>query len=81
LGWSVTKVKNYSALSKVTQKAWDAIVTNVSSVTEEVTNVTFSEGILRPIIPLTPDQQLQLVTDLIDETITKAKFKKLAGAV
>ena len=33
-------------LSKVTQKAWEAIVTKLNDVTAEVTNVTFSEGIL-----------------------------------
>jgi len=78
LGWSVTKVKNYSALSKVTELAWSAIVTSISSVTEEVTNVTFTEGILRPIIPLSESQQLDLVEGLISQKYSKQAFKKRA---
>ncbi len=78
LGWSVTKVKNYSALSKVTELAWSAIVTEINSVTEEVTNVTFTEGILRPIIPLSESQQLDLVEGLISQKYSKQAFKKRA---
>jgi hypothetical protein len=78
LGWSVAKVKQYSALKKVTELAWEVIVTSAKDVTEEVTTVTFSENLLRPIISLTPEQQLELVTELSNDTINKNKFKKLA---
>ena len=78
LGWSEAKTKQYSALQKVTPSAWQIVVTNLSSVTEEVTNVTFTEGILRHILKLADSQQLELVTDLANGTINKNKFKVLA---
>jgi len=64
LGWSESKTKQHSALQKVTTSAWEIVVTNLSSVTEEVTNVTFTEGILRQILKLNEQQQLELATDL-----------------
>jgi|GEM_PF-1328127 len=78
LGWSVDKVKRYSALRKVTGQAWDAIVTAISYVTEEVTYVTFTENLLRPIIRLNPDQQIDLVDGLICGKYTTVSFKKQA---
>lgn len=34
-----------------------------NGVTQDVTTVTFSENLLRSILPLTPDQQIELVTE------------------
>ena len=66
------------------QNAWNVIVTVVTkSVTNKKTGdndesekaVTFSERLLRPIIPLTPDHQQELIDSLItDKNFTKAKF-------
>jgi site-specific DNA-methyltransferase (adenine-specific) len=88
LGWSVSKVKNYSALAAIDDEAWIVIVTVFDefakprasdAVTEKVTDVTFSENLLRPIINLTQEQQLQLVQDLSAGTISKNRFKFLAN--
>ena len=78
LSWSLSKVKQYGALQKVTQNVWGVIVTEVLNVTDEVTNVTFSEGLLRPIVKLTEWQQMDLVQGLIDKEYTKGTFKKQA---
>ena len=50
------------------------------TVTKEVTNVTFTEGLLRSILSLTPSQQTELVKDLVSGSITKGRFKSLAQA-
>ena len=47
----------------MTTSAWDIVVTNLVSGTTEVTNVTFSIGILSSILKLNEQQQLELVTD------------------
>ena len=62
----------------MTTSAWDIVVTNLVSGTTEVTNVTFSIGILSSILKLNEQQQLELVTDLAKGTIKKNKFKVLA---
>jgi len=62
----------------VQQKAWDAVVQTFLCSTEEVQSCTFTAGILTPIINLTSEQQIELVTDLATETINKNKFKTLA---
>jgi DNA modification methylase len=88
--WSSSKVKQYSALRSIVPDVWSQIKTATEScvteedesrVTEKVTNVTFSEGLLRPLLELTADQQRDLVQRLLnDKTFGKAHFKKLAGA-
>lgn len=73
LGWSRDKVAKFAALKSVHQQAWEVIVTTIQqagtideegSVTQNVTTVTFTEGLLRSILDLTPEQQLELVRDL-----------------
>jgi hypothetical protein len=70
LQWSEEKVKHYSALSGICNEAWEIIVTtfewgrNLTSedaVTKEVTPVTFTETLLREILSLNSEQQLELV--------------------
>jgi DNA modification methylase/ParB-like chromosome segregation protein Spo0J len=88
LGWGLSKVKNYSALSGICSQAWDIIVTSIlkscdlqeeEDVTKKVTTVTFSEGLLRSILDLTPDQQTALVTELVtNKDFSKNKFKAQA---
>ena len=59
LGWSVDKVKKHSQLKKVQTNTWGLIVQNINSQTGEVQNQTlFNVDVLLPIIPLTPEQQL-----------------------
>jgi hypothetical protein len=74
IGWSVDKVHNYNKLNKICDSAWKLITTSFennigeveeSFVGEKTTNVGFSEGLLRSILPLTSSQQTELVKDLI----------------
>lgn len=89
LGWTREKVAHYNRLDQIDKKAWGVIVTTVdrmvtesddSMVTLPVTTVTFSERLLREVIPLTPAQQLELVSDLAAEKIKKEQFNKRAAA-
>ncbi len=87
LGWSRDKVAKYDALKAICTDAWQSIVTTFESsvtshdenvVTMDVTTVTFTEGLLRSILDLNPDQQLDLVQSLAKGDIQKGKFKTLA---
>jgi site-specific DNA-methyltransferase (adenine-specific)/modification methylase len=92
LGWHVSKVKKYSALSQIYKEAWDIIVpTFEDSIivspdedgTEKVPNGTiFAEGLLRNILDLTPQQQLELVNERVKDpkAFTPGKFKSRAQA-
>jgi DNA modification methylase len=88
LGWSRSTVADYGALRKITPEAWRIVATfqvAAMSLGEDVatTNVataTFTEGLLRNILYLTADQQLDLVQDLAAGRINKNKFKAQAEA-
>jgi site-specific DNA-methyltransferase (adenine-specific) len=90
LGWSLSKVKQYSALYAISKPAWTVIVTTFENsnplideerVTKEVTTVTFTERLLRDVLNIAPEQQLELIQGLADGTIaTKGKFKSQAEA-
>src|SRR6266568_4029608 len=87
-GWSLSKVKNYSALSGICDEGWNIIVTTFENpcdhsteddVTTKVTIVTFTEGLLRTTLSLTDQQQIELITALATQKdFTKKKFKDLA---
>jgi hypothetical protein len=70
-----------AVLNAICPEAWQKVtgfvsineVTASDDVTEKVTPVTFSEYLLRPILNLTPEQQLELVSDLADGTIDKGR--------
>jgi len=87
MGWSRDKIAKYVALKGITDKAWEMIVTTIqknvtplenSSVTMNVTAVTITENLLREILPLSPDQQIELVQLLIENKINKKQFKTRA---
>lgn len=89
LGWSRERIAQYVMLSKIKKKPWEIIVTSFEqsvtgseegSVTLCVTSVTFNENMLRPILDLNEDQQLELVRDLSTGKIEKNAFTKLAKA-
>src|SRR5260221_23874 len=89
LGWGSDKVKTYCALKQIDPKAWTVIVPtfehtgtpNEETVgTQKVPTGTFTEGLLRSILDLTPDQQLELVLALARGDIQKGQFKKRAEA-
>lgn len=87
LGWSRGAVSNYAALGAICTAAWTIIATTSRAgglpreedgVASNATGVAFTEGLLRPIVSLTPDQQLELVTALAEGKIQKGRFKALA---
>jgi hypothetical protein len=93
LGWTRQAVSNYAALQKIDGKAWDQIATTVRAqpmpqqngdVADIATSVAFTEGLLRSILSLTPDQQMELVTRLLrgkdskGHSFGKKEFKERA---
>jgi ParB-like chromosome segregation protein Spo0J len=72
LGWSRSAVADYASLRKIAAEAWAIVATlareGVSQVdgdaTEVVATATFTEGLLRSILPLQPAQQIDLVRRL-----------------
>lgn len=90
MGWSRDKVAKYTALQQIKPIAWAIIVTTFEGhgtkieegdVTSDVTNGTFTEGLLRSILDLRAPQQVELVAKLATEKeFTKSKFKSLAEA-
>jgi hypothetical protein len=76
MGWGRSQVAQYSRLSEIDRTAWQMIVTTFEGsrnngegdpVTDHVTAVAspFTEYLLRDIVPLTHDQQRELVQDLV----------------
>lgn len=88
MGWSRSKVADYSSLRKLSVDAWGTVATSTresvspddTAATGFVATATFTERLLRDIVTLSPTQQLELVTELADGTITKGKFKSRAKA-
>lgn len=94
LGWTDSAVSNYALLSKIDKRAWEIISTTFEisetkssqDVVGEIPTVVgiFTEGLLRNILDLTSDQQIELVQALAhsdkDQRITKNKFTELAKA-
>ena len=87
MAWGRTQVANYIALKNIDEGAWKIIVTTFenalapsqeSAVTPIVTGVTFTENLLRDILPLTPEQQCELVGELASAQIKKGRFTELA---
>lgn len=88
LGWGRTQVANYSLLRNICADAWGIIVTaferivtgdQKEDVTQNSHDVTFTETLLRSILPLTSEQQIELVTELAtNPNFSKGKFKTLA---
>ena len=89
LGWSRGAVSNYALLNEIDKRAWALIATTFeqlvatpteAAVAPHVTGVAFTENLLRDILPLTFDQQFELVQDLAAERIRKNRFTELAKA-
>lgn len=91
--WSRDRVADHVSLRKLSPETWALIVASVEgqhgsdngdSATEDVANATrslFNEGLLRPILDLLPEQQLELCTNLAQQgSPYKNTFKKLALA-
>jgi len=93
MGWkTVVQVSQYYALRKILPEGWKLILTslqldtameNIERVNEDLTRVKsqpspFSEGILRLITGLTPEQQLELIKLLLKEPTAKSEFKTKA---
>jgi len=89
MGWGREKVKDYKSLSSINGSAWGLIgatlekKVNTDDRGEAPGNgatAPFTERVLRGILHLNPPQQLELVTDLAEQKITKGKFKTRAVA-
>lgn len=99
LGWGEDKVSNYSLLRQIDEKAWEIIsssfenpttsekktsASDTDAVGENPTTVGFSETLLRIILDLKAEQQLELVQAFAnpdkDKPISKGKFTELAKA-
>lgn len=86
LGWSRSAVADYAALKSIDPKAWDVVAENARSAmshadgaaTDVVAVATFTEGLLRSILPLTAAQQLELVSDLAAGKVDKKRFRLIA---
>jgi hypothetical protein len=63
LGWSRDRVAKFAALQTIDQNAWAIVTANIrdsmcrpeSDVTTDVTPVTFSENLLRVLVPLSAE--------------------------
>ena len=75
LGWSREAVKNYAALQRIDADAWEVVGTAFQQIVPDEENDSvpsngttvpnpFTEGLLRNILDLSPDQQLDLVRSL-----------------
>ena len=82
-------MSNYALLNEIEKSAWAIIATTVEklvapfderAVAAHATGVAFTENLLRDVLPLTPDQQRELIGDLASETIKKSRFTELAKA-
>jgi hypothetical protein len=90
LGWSREKVKNYASLRQIKPLAWEVIGTTFEKVvpmsedemvpTSGTTVPVFTERLLRDILSLEMDQQLELAQNLASGSIQKGKFKAQAEA-
>jgi hypothetical protein len=89
LGWSRGKVGDYALLRNIATETWNIIVgtfensaqsTPDDSPTQIVGTPTFTENLLRSILGLTPEQQLELVNDRVNDPkgFTPGKFKSRA---
>ena len=83
MGWSREKVKDYVRLQNINAETWEIIGATFQNIAPNTQNrsapqngavAPISEGLLRSITCLQPDHQHELVTDLINGEITKAKF-------
>ena len=88
LGMGRTDVANLSGLRKIVPEAWRVVTDTVravtansgGAVTASVTDVTFSENLLRSILPLTADQQLDLVKRLADGVLSRPPVPRIPAA-
>ncbi|MBF0182233.1 MAG: DNA modification methylase [Magnetococcales bacterium] len=87
LGWSRDKIKDLASLQRITSEAWSLIGETFHKVTPRQAeqgspdfgeSSPFTVGLLQVIVPLQPEQQLELVQALAEGKIQKGKFKTLA---
>jgi DNA modification methylase/ParB-like chromosome segregation protein Spo0J len=87
LGLSRERVRDYKQLRKIDVEVWTIIGASFADIAPTAgkgiaplfgANAPFNEGLLRNILPLTPPQQLELVSNLADNTINKKQFQKMA---
>jgi DNA modification methylase/ParB-like chromosome segregation protein Spo0J len=87
-GWSRSAIADYAALRRISAEAWNVVATSQANAlsrsdddaTASVAAATFTENLLRSIVPLSGIQQLELVQDLAAGRINKNKFRAQADA-
>ena len=89
LGWSSQKTNDYANLKRIAPQAWnqisatlamDAEVEQGDAADRKSATADFTEGLLRNIVFLSDEQQIELVQDLAEGRINKNKFKSQAQA-
>jgi len=91
LGWSKDSVQDYASLRKIDSQAWGIVTANFENgadgeengvATSKTATAVFSENLLRSILSLTTEQQLELVKERANDpkTFTPGKFKSRAQA-
>lgn len=91
LGWSTDSVQDYAALRKIDSQAWGIVTATFekdpqgeekSMAVSETAMAVFTERLLRNILSLTPEQQLELVNERVKDSkaFTPGKFTTLAKA-
>ena len=87
IGWKRGKVTNYIALENISPKVWDIIATELlknvaihesDSVTINATNVALSEGLLRNILDLNEQHQLEMQNQCAE---IKIRAERRAGEI
>lgn len=82
LGWSRGRLSQFAMLKELSAEAWVIVATTIratglqqdeSDVAEIATTVAFTEGLLRNILPLHPDQQTDLVRRLARGKCSKGR--------
>ena len=90
IGWSKQKTNDYAGLRKIDAKAWDVVSATFRNMADSASEgaadkksatADFTERLLRDILPLTAEQQFNLVTRLARGEIDKSKLKKQADVL
>lgn len=82
LGWSKQKTNDYAGLRKIADQAWDVVSATIRQSADisssghadaESATADFTEGLLRSILSLRPDQQVELVRRLARGKCSKGR--------
>ena len=86
IGWELSPVKNHDRLKNIDNGAWEIVSENCQqqgfrvggAESNLVSDETFSENLLRCILPLKPKQQIDLVKQFSKDNLSKSVFRNKA---